>query len=104
MEAIAERALRTFDGDVPRGEASHVELLERASNEVPRLRPAILPKSDAIDELRRFRHRFRKRYDEDLESGRLHPLIQSAIRAWPEIRASLVGFGAFVDECAKIAR
>jgi hypothetical protein len=103
IEAIAERALKTFEGVTPKGEASHVEVLERASKEVAGLRPAILPQSSAIDELRRFRHRFRKRYDVDLEIEQLHPVIQSAIDAWPQIRASLAAFGAFVDECAKAA-
>jgi len=103
IEAIVERALKTFDGVTPKGEAFHVQVLELASKEVAGLRPAILPQSSAIDELRRFRHRFRKRYDVDLEIGLLHPVIQSAVGAWPRIRASLAAFGAFVDECAKAA-
>lgn len=103
IEAIAERALKTFDGVTPKGDASHVEVLERASGEVAGLRPAILPRASALDELRRFRHHFRKRYDVDLEIERLHPVIQSAVGAWPQIRASLAEFGAFVDECAKAA-
>jgi hypothetical protein len=103
IEAIVERALKTFDGVAPKGEAFHVQALELASKEVVGLRPAILPQSSAIDDLRRFRHRFRKRYDVDLEIGLLHPVIQSAVGAWPRIRASLAEFGAFVDECAKAA-
>ncbi len=103
IEAIAERALKTFDGVTLKGEDFHIKVLELASKEVERLRPAILPQSSALDELRRFRHRFRKRYNEDLEVGLLHPIIQSAIGAWPQIRDSLAAFGAFVDECIEVA-
>lgn len=103
IEAIVERAIKTFDGMTPKGEAFHVQLLEAASKEVAGLRPAILPQSSAVDELRRFRHRLRKRYDVDLEMGLLHPVIQSAVGAWPQIRASLATFSAFVDECIKAA-
>lgn len=103
IEAIAERALKTFDGVTSKGEDFHIKVLELASKEVVGLRPAILPQSSALDELRRFRHRFRKRYDVDLEIGLLHPIIQSATGAWPQIHASLAAFDAFVDECIKAA-
>jgi hypothetical protein len=58
----------------------------------------------AIDEPRRFRHRFRKRYDEGLEVDKLHPVIKSAVAAWPRIRANLATWEAWVIDCAKIAQ
>lgn len=79
IEAMLERALKTFDGGLPVGDSSHIELLERASAEVPGVRPLILPNLTAVDELRRFRHRLRKRYDVDLEPARLQPIIQTAL-------------------------
>jgi hypothetical protein len=103
IEAITERALKVFDGYVATGEDSHLQLLERALSAREGIRGPILPPDDLFDELRRFRHRFRRRYDDELEPAYFHPLIQSAVKAWPSIRAHLVGFAEFVDDCAKVA-
>lgn len=104
IEAIAERSLKVFDGYVPTGEANHVRLLQQASSAVEDIRGPILPSDGVIDDLRRFRHRFRKRYEDDLEPAHLSPLIKDAVEAWPRIRAHLVGFAAFVDECTRAAQ
>ena len=103
VEDFVVRALKIFDGQVPSGDDSHIRLLEQGSLEVPGKRGVILPKSDAIDELRRFRHRFRKRYDADLDVGLLHPVVKNAVAAWPTIRAHLVDFVSWVETCAKEA-
>ncbi len=101
IEAIIERSLKLFDGSNPHGQDWHMRLLESASRELPEVRPIILPQNDTVDELRRFRHRLRKRYDVDTVPERLHPVIQSAITSWPKIRVHLVRFVDFVDECAQ---
>jgi hypothetical protein len=100
IEAIIERSLKTFDGVLPAGEQFHVALLEQAAVEVPGLRGPILPKDDAVDELRRFRHRLRKRYDDELDPALLHETLCSALDAWPQIRKHLTDFAVFVDACA----
>jgi hypothetical protein len=103
IEAIAERSVKVFDSDAPTGAANHTRLLQQASSAVEGVRGPILPSDDVIDDLRRFRHRFRKRYEDDLEPALLLPLIKDALAAWPQIRAHLVGFAEFVDDCAKVA-
>jgi hypothetical protein len=103
IESIVERSLKVFDGAVPDGEGSHIQLLERAAAPLDGVRDVILPKNEVVDELRRFRHRFRKRYDVDLEPARLQPVIKSAVAEWPTIRAHLATFAAFVDECVEVA-
>ena len=104
IEATIERSLKIFDGASPDGVDSHVQLLEQASRAVEGVRGVILPHDDAVDELRRFRHRFRKRYDVDIEPALLQPVIKAAVTSWPRIRAHLDGFAAFVEECAKVAK
>ena len=104
IEAIVERSLKTLDGASPRGEDWHIQLLELASASVEGVRDAILPKDAAVDELRRFRHRFRKRYDAVVELTLLRPVIATAVEAWPRIRAHLAKFSAFVDACAAAAK
>jgi hypothetical protein len=100
IEAMVERGVRTFDGVSPSGDDWHIRLLERAAKEVPGVRVAILPTSDAVDELRRFRHRVRKRYDDELDASLLGEVISSTIEGWADIRTSLVTFVRFVDDCA----
>ena len=104
IEAIVERCLKTFDGAAPGGEDSHIRLLELGSVAVAGVRGVILPRDPVVDELRRFRHRFRKRYDDDLEVEHLHPLVKSSVAAWPTIRGHLSAFASFVDLCAKVAQ
>jgi hypothetical protein len=103
IEAIIERALLVFDGALPIGEDSHIQLLEQAAREVRDVRPVILPTNRAVDELRRFRHHMRKRYDVDLDPARLHRVVRVALEGWPGIREDLAAFVAFVDECIKEA-
>jgi hypothetical protein len=104
IEAVAERSLKVFDGDIPAGEANHKQLLRQASSAVEGIRGPVLPSDVVIDKLRRFRHRFRKRYEDDLEPAHLSPLIKDTVAAWPRIQAHIAGFAAFVDECARVAR
>jgi hypothetical protein len=103
IEDFVERSLKTFDGHVPVGEDSHMRLLQAGAMEAPGLRGVILPRFDAIDELRRFRHRFRKRYDSTLDAGLVHPVLQSTLAAWPAIRGHLVEFVEFVEKCLETA-
>ena len=78
------------------------QLIEQGSAAVPGVRGVILPRDAAIDELRRFRHRFRKRYDVEIDVVLLHAVVKIALEAWPTIRAHIAAFSAFVDECAKV--
>ena len=104
IEAVLERALRTFDGTVPEGNNSHVQLLAQAARPVDGVRDVILPQDEVVDDLRRFRHRVRKRYDIEPDPTLLAPLIKDALDAWPRIRNQLAKFAAFTEECARIAR
>ena len=104
IESFVERSLKTFDGRIEEGEGSHIQLLEQASKEAKGVRGVILPRNATVDELRRFRHRFRKRYDVDLDPTLIHPVVRKALAAWPEIRGHLESFAAFVDECIKVAQ
>ncbi len=103
IEAVVERSVKTFDGPFPDGDDSHIRLLEQGASAVDGVRPVILRRDSTIDDLRCFRHRFRKRYDVDLDVGRLHPVVKTAIGGWPHIRAQIVAFATFVDECARVA-
>jgi hypothetical protein len=71
-----------------------------AAKEIPGVRAAILPTSDVVDGLRRFRHRVRKRYDDELDPSLLDGVISSTVENWAEIRTSLMTFVRFVDDCA----
>jgi ribonuclease HepT-like protein len=61
------------------------------------------PKDSAVDELRRFRHKLRHRYDVTIEVDQLHPVIKNAVASWPRLRAHLAAFAGFVDQCLEVA-
>jgi hypothetical protein len=104
VEAMIERSLRLFDGLIPGGANWHTRLLSEASVERAGLRPIILSENPAVDELRRFRHRFRHRYDVTLDPERLKPLIHDVLAGWDRIEGELQAFRSFVEQCVAAAQ
>ncbi len=91
-EALLTRVLRTIDGDVPAGEASHQELLRAASVPVEGLRAAIISPAVYLPlrELLAFRHYARHGYDLEPKAARvdeitkvlldIHPVFAACVR------------------------
>jgi hypothetical protein len=104
IEDIIERSIKVFDGIEPSGESSHIKMLELAAVEVPGKRPAILSTDPAVDSLRRFRHRFRKRYAVQLDPSLLYPVVVQAVQSWPHVKAQLAVFADFIDDCIRTAQ
>jgi hypothetical protein len=73
LEAALERIVRTLDGDVPRGDRWHRELLSQATVEVPDVRPPVLPREllPELLELLAFRHFFRHAYSVPIDPNML---------------------------------
>jgi predicted nucleotidyltransferase len=89
LEALLERILVSFEGQVPRGESGHAGLIRIACMVVPGVRPNIV-RADirgSLDELRKFRHFFRHAYALDLRSDKLARFSRcSPALRWPSIR------------------
>lgn len=102
LEGLLERIVGAFDGAPHRqGVDWHRSVLEAASLDVPRLRPAILQRSaSAADELRRFRHFVRHAYAAALDPARVLELALAWRAAESGLAADLDRFETFLVELA----
>jgi hypothetical protein len=98
LESLLERILAAVDGSTPTGKALHAELLRQASRPLEGIRPAILaPQRFAdIDELRKFRHFFRRAYALDLRHDKLRRSLEPFVHVHRDIDADLAQFADFV--------
>ncbi len=79
MESVLERLVRAIDGNLPSGQDTHAQLIDRAANQISGLRPAMISKETAADMhlLRAFRHVMRHSYG-DYDYGRAAPNLEVA--------------------------
>lgn len=91
VESTLERAILGLDGQLPKGERWHAELLRAAAVALPDLRPALLSKASAgaLRDLLAFRHFARHAYDVEPEPARLAELAIQVETLVPELRRGL---------------
>lgn len=91
LESALERVVRTLDGDVPRGDRWHRDLLSQVTVEVPGLRPAVLPRAllPELLELLGFRHFFRHAYGVAFEPEKLRVEVERVRRLAPGVERAL---------------
>jgi len=82
-EAMLTRILRTVDGEVPRGDAWHLDVLRAASAAIPGGRPALVTPDTAkeLRELLKFRHLARHGYGDEPEPVLMDEHAGRVIRA-----------------------
>jgi hypothetical protein len=85
FEQVFEEVARCFENRVDAA-GYHAGLIRRMQLDIPGVRPALLAESTAadLDELRRFRHRFRHAYSADLDP---HRVVRLAAMTAPLRRA-----------------
>ncbi len=105
LESVLERVARQLDGDVPTGSRWHRELLTQMSVEVPRLRPAVLPRTviAPLAELLAFRHFFRHAYGIVLDADRIATRLALLFAAVDEVDVALDMFDSFLVEAGVAA-
>lgn len=97
-ERILEMLVKAIDGDLPVARDYHSALLRRASAGVPDVRPPLISEKvfDILDDIRRYRHVFRKIYHYQLKPGRVQELADMGIRSYgifkDDIERFLSGF------------
>lgn len=91
LEAAFERIARELDGEVPRGERWHRDLLSQATVEVPGIRPAVVSREllPELLELLAFRHFFRHVYAVAFDPDKLEPEIERVRRIAPRVDEGL---------------
>ncbi len=103
LERLFELIARHIDAVKPTGETWHRDLLQRMSQDVKEVRPAVLglENARALDEFRRFRHLVRNVYTMNLSPKRLEPLVSALPALWASIRDEMSAFAEFVEALAE---
>jgi len=89
-------------GSMPEGPAWHRQLLDDATLQLPRIRPAVPsePAAQMLEPYLAFRHRFRNLYLFGLDTRLVLPLLAGAPTAWAAASADLDTFAAHLDTLA----
>ncbi len=102
LERIFETICRRLDPTFPTGERWHRDLLEQMGQEILKVRPAVLSAEsiERVDEFLAFRHRVRNLYTFNLETERLHELLERLPDAWQSVRADIEAFRSLLQQAA----
>lgn len=84
MEKILKDIVKHFDKELPVGDDWHMQLLLRAKNENPGIRPNIIVEDTfvVLNELRGFRHIFRGKYHSSLDPKKVLERTDESTRAY----------------------
>ena len=99
VERLFEAAALQLDGNLPKGEAWHRDLLDQMTLDLPGLRPPVISPavSQALDEYRRFRHVVRNVYADSLDPLRVGELVERLAPLWAQLRSELSAFADFLE-------
>jgi hypothetical protein len=99
-ERLFARVAAALDGEVPKGEGWHQQLLGRMATPVEAVRPAVIDESLRRDlmEYLRFRHLFRNLYGFELETKRVVELAAKLPGRWQRLRNAVDQFVLFLRE------
>lgn len=101
-EKLARRIAVMLEGNLPKGENWHEQLLQQMGKSGGDGRPPLWNPSllQELDEYRRFRHLTRHRYRSDLEGPKLLRLAQRVPMVFIQIQQSVATFGEWLDQKA----
>jgi hypothetical protein len=105
LERLFELVARHVDGAVPTGDTWHRDLLQRMTQDLPQVRPALIGRDHAaaLDEFRRFRHLVRNVYTMNLTPDRVAALISKLPPLWSGLRRELLAFADFLEALGQAA-
>ena len=89
-----------MNGGAPAGDDWHTKPLSQMAKAVPKLRSAVIGRETRglLDELRRFRHRIRQAYDEELDWAKMEPLLATVTSAHTSLIHDLEEFTHFLTQ------
>lgn len=99
-EDLLLRIALELNGGGPAGEDWHKQLLSQMEKDIPGLRPAVIGHETRclLDDLRRFRHRVRHAYDEELEWAKMERLLETVTTAQKALISDLEEFKRFLAQ------
>ncbi len=100
IEKIFSRIALEMEGELPKGENWHRQLLERMAVEIEKERPPVISKELEIklDEYLRFRHLFRHSYGFLLQWEKCEKLAQNLQKCHKQFASELLEFLSFLRE------
>jgi len=106
LERLFELVARHVDHTLPVSETWHRDLLQRMTQDLVDVRPAVISQDNALilDEFRRFRHLVRNVYATNLVPDKMAGLMSALPRLWPRLRAELLAFAQFLEDLAQASQ
>ncbi len=100
FESIFRLVASAFENHIPDASQWHTLLLSRMGRDIEDIRPRLLsdPSSEALDELRRFRHLFRHVYRYDLKPEGVQQALKQAHLLQTTYAKDLDRFITFLDD------
>lgn len=100
LERIFEVIAVNADGEKPKGQNWHQELLKQMSNEIHGIRPAVISESSCakLNEYRGFRHIVRNVYTYNFDPVKIRKLVMALPDLFDQVRAELMAFADFIDQ------
>jgi hypothetical protein len=91
---------RHVDQNTPAGETWHRDLLQGMSQDLLKVRPAVISPNVALalDEFRRFRHLVRNVYTTHLSPDKMESLMTALPGLWLRLQEELLAFASFLDQ------
>lgn len=99
FERLFELIAALIDGTKPSGEHWHQLLLQQMSEEIPRIRPAVISEGTRLklDTLRGFRHVVRNVYTFKFDPRKINALVELSPLLMTQTKAQLLAFADFLD-------
>ena len=103
VERLFERIAVHVDGNTPQGANWHQLLLQKMTEDIPGLRPAVISEEirQQLDEYRGFRHIVRNVYAHKFDAVRLGNLARKAPIVFDQLRKEMHSFADFLESSAK---
>jgi hypothetical protein len=98
LERVFENIAKEIDGNLPRGEQWHHELLLQMGKEIQGVRPAVISEQtlNQLDEYRSFRHVVRHIYSFKFNRTLIKPLATRVEALFEQISKELRAFASFL--------
>ena len=106
IERIFESVVDTVDGQFPKGESWHKELLLQMGKEIEGVRPALLSEVTLglLDQYMRFRHRIRNIYSFNLIPERVKTLVENLPDVFQRVNSEILDFAQFLENLSDADR
>jgi hypothetical protein len=100
IEKLFEIIANNIDKSPLTGATWHRDLLQKMTEEMPGLRPAVINPRwlPQLDELRRFRHLVRNVYIFNIVPAKVEPIVASLPDLWSHIKDELLAFADFLSD------